>query len=131
MQERHACMSSMHVMHACHPTSEGGQKSRKKSKSQNVRKPSETIGNLREPLDTLRKPSESLRTHWKPSKTFKKGLKKQVLERNGSNFGLRSSRPDRVNPLDRGTSRIKVLANVPLRIEGKLDFSRLLGRIPN
>ena len=42
----------------------------KKSKNQNVRKPSETIGNLRKPLETLRKPSESLRNPWKVSETF-------------------------------------------------------------
>ena len=48
---------------------------------------------------------------------------KQNVERNQSNFGLRSSRPDRVNPLDRGTSKIKVLANFSIKIKGKLSFS--------
>ena len=66
----------MHVMHACHPTSERVQKSRKMSKNQNVRKPSETIGNLRKPLETLRKPSESLKKPWKPSEIFENRKKK-------------------------------------------------------
>ena len=60
-----------------HPTSERVLKSPKKSKNQNVRKPSETIGNLRKPLETLRKPSESLRNPRKASETFE-NLQKRV-----------------------------------------------------
>ena len=136
MHACHACMSCMHACHACMPSNiwEGPEKSKKVEKSKrsetiwNHWKPSETIGN---PSETFGKPQKPLETFGNLRKPLKMCWKNEVLERNGLNFGPPSSRPDRVNPLDRGTSKIKVLANFPLKIEGKLDFSRLWGRIPN
>ena len=91
--------------------------------------PSGTIGKHWKPLEILWKPLEILRNPQKPLETFgnlrkpsKKGWKNTLLGRNGSNLGPRSSRPGRVNPLDRGTSKIKVLANF-WKLNEKTSFS--------
>ena len=116
-------LRSFFLAFRCHRSMEKSKKVEKSKRSETIWnhwKPSETIGNPSETFGKPQKPSETFGSLRKPSK---KGWKNEVLGRNGLNFGLRSSRPDRVNPLDRGTSKIKVLAIFSLKIEGKLDFS--------
>ena len=107
----HACHACMHACHACmscmHAIQHlrGSRKVEKNWKFEtfgNHLKPLETFGNHWKPFGNLRKASETLGNLRKPSK---KDWKNKVFDWNGSNLGFPSSRPDRVNPLQQGTSK--------------------------
>ena len=132
MHACHACMSCMHAIQHLRG-SRKVEKSRKIKTFGNHLKPLETFGNHWKPFGNLRKASETLGKLRKPSKTFKNVLKKRSFGTKWVKFWspLRSSRLDRVNPLDQGTSKNMVLANFGQKLKEKRRFFSLPPSFPS